>query len=197
MRLQISSGQGPTECELAVGKFLNSIIKEFKDIVVLEKVKGQNNGTYKSVIISTNKDLKLLDGSIKWICESPYRPKHKRKNWFIQVSIISDVKEKELDEKYIRFETFRCQGNGGQNVNKVESGVRVIYKPLNLITESTEERTQLMNKKIALKKLKLIIENINRDSKRNNKIECWKENMAIERGNAIRVYTGMNFTLGK
>lgn len=195
MRLQISSGQGPIECELAVGKFLDSIIKEFKDIEVVEKVKGQHMGTYKSVIISSDKNLKLLEGSIKWICESPYRPKHKRKNWFINVSIISDVKKNELDEKCIRFETFRCQGNGGQNINKVESGVRVIYKPLNLVTESTEERTQLMNKKIVLRKLKSMIENINKESEINNKVECWKENMDIERGNAIRIYNGMNFIL--
>lgn len=79
MRLQISSGQGPNECELAVGKFLNSIMNEFKDIVILEKAEGKYPDTFKSIIIESKKDLSKLEGSIKWICESPYRPKHKRK----------------------------------------------------------------------------------------------------------------------
>lgn len=195
MRLQISSGQGPNECELAVGKFLNSIMNEFKDIVVLEKAEGKYPNTFKSIIIESKKDLSKLEGSIKWICESPYRPKHKRKNWFIQVSIISNIKKNVIDEKYIRFETFRCQGNGGQNVNKVESGARVIYPPLNLVCESTEERTQFMNKKIALKKLKSLVDNMNEEYETNNKIERWKENWGIERGNPTRTYKGLDFIL--
>lgn len=129
MRLQITSGQGPSECELAVGKFLDSILEEFKDIIIMEKVKGKYYNTFKSVIIESNEDLSGILGSIKWICESPYRTKHKRKNWFIQVSEVSKIEKNIIDEKDIRYETFRCQGNGGQNVNKVEwskSGLPII-----------------------------------------------------------------------
>lgn len=193
MRLQISSGQGPNECELAVGKFIDSIMEEFKDVVVIEKAEGKYPKAFKSIIIESSKDLSEIIGTIQWICESPYRIKHKRKNWFIQVSRISSVEKNIINEKSIRFQTFRCQGNGGQNVNKVESGVRVIYEPLNLVCEATEERTQFMNKNIALKKLNILIESINEEIKMNNKIECWKENLSIERGNSVRVYKGMSF----
>lgn len=197
MRLQITSGQGPSECELAVGKFLDSILEEFKDIIIMEKVEGKYYNTFKSVIIESNEDLSGILGSIKWICESPYRTKHKRKNWFIQVSEVSKIEKNIIDEKYIRYETFRCQGNGGQNVNKVESGVRVFYQSLNISCEATEERTQLMNKKIALKKLKLLIDNMNKESEISNKAGRWKENFELIRGNPVRVYKGINFILSK
>lgn len=153
MRLQISSGNGPEECELAVRKFLDSIKKEFKNLEIVETSKGKYKATYKYVVVESTDDLSFLEGSIKWICESPYRKNHKRKNWFIDVSVISGIQEYYLDEDLIKFETFRCSGNGGQNVNKVESGVRAIYEPLKLIVEATEERNQKMNKNIAIRKL--------------------------------------------
>ena len=115
MRLQISSGNGPEECELAVRKFLDSIKKEFKNLEIVETSKGKYKDTYKYVVVESTDDLSFLEGSIKWICESPYRKNHKRKNWFIDVSVISGIQEYYLDEDLIKFETFRCSGNGGQN----------------------------------------------------------------------------------
>ena len=193
MRLQISAGNGPEECELAVRKFLDSIKKEFKNLEIVETSKGKYKDTYKYVVVESTDDLSFLEGSIKWICESPYRINHKRKNWFIDVSVISDVQEYHINEELIKFETFRCGGNGGQNVNKVESGVRAIYEPLNLIIEATEERNQKMNKDIAIKKLKEVVRNMNRYSLIENKCERWQENKAIERGNEIRIYKEMKF----
>lgn len=193
MRIQISSGNGPAECELAVGKFLDSIKNEIKNFKIVEAGEGKYKDTYRYVIIESSEDLSFLEGSIKWICESPYRKNHKRKNWFIDVSVISDVQEYNINEELIKFETFRCSGNGGQNVNKVESGVRAIYEPLNLIVEATEERNQKMNKNIAVRKLKEAIRNMNKSLMIENKSERWHENKDIERGNEIRIYKGKKF----
>ena len=193
MRLQISSGNGPEECELAVRKFLDSIKKEFKNLEIVETSKGKYKDTYKYVVVESTDDLSFLEGSIKWICESPYRKNHKRKNWFIDVSVISGIQEYYLDEDLIKFETFRCSGNGGQNLNKVESGVRAIYEPLNLILEATEERNQKMNKNIAIRKLEKAVKDLNNKALKDNSCERWLENKAIERGNEIRIYKGKKF----
>jgi len=193
VRLQISSGNGPEECELAVGKFLDSIKKEFKNFKIVEAGKGKYKDTYKYVIIESSEDLSFLEGSIKWICESPYRKNHKRKNWFIDVSVINEEKEYYIDKDLIKFETFRCSGNGGQNVNKVETGVRAIYKPLDLIVEATEERSQKMNKNIAIRKLEEAVRNLNNKSVQDNIFERWIENKSIERGNEMRIYKGEKF----
>jgi len=193
LRLQISSGNGPEECELAVRKFLDSIKKEFKNLEIVETSKGKYKDTYKYVVVESTDDLSFLEGSIKWICESPYRKNHKRKNWFIDVSVISGIQEYYLDEDLIKFETFRCSGNGGQNVNKVESGVRAIYELLNLIVEATEERNQKMNKNIAIRKLEKAVKDLNNKALKDNSCERWLENKAIERGNEIRIYKGKKF----
>ena len=193
MRLQISAGNGPEECELAVRKFLDSIKKEFKNLEIVETSKGKYKDTYKYVVVESTDDLSFLEGSIKWICESPYRKNHKRKNWFIDVSVISGIQEYYLGEDLIKFETFRCSGNGGQNVNKVESGVRAIYELLNLIVEATEERNQKMNKNIAIRKLEKAVKDLNNKALKDNSCERWLENKAIERGNEIRIYKGKKF----
>lgn len=91
MIIQISSGQGPVECELAVSKLLEALQLEYQDIEVLSARKSKTDNCYTSVLFSTGEDLSFLEGSIQWICQSPFRPHHKRKNWFVDVSIIPEM----------------------------------------------------------------------------------------------------------
>lgn len=91
MIIQLSSGQGPTECELAVKKLFNSLCKEYPDIQLLSSHASKASECYSSILFSTECDLSHLEGSIQWICKSPYRPNHKRKNWFVDVSIIPEA----------------------------------------------------------------------------------------------------------
>lgn len=201
MRIQISSGQGPEECELAVGLLFEQLQREGKNISLISRVNGRKKGGFSSIVFETEEDLSGLEGSVQWICKSPYRPEHKRKNWYVDVSILEQLPRTEellaqniLAQKMpVRFETFRCGGKGGQNVNKVETGVRVIHIPTGISVVSTEARTQHMNKKLAMNRLCDILAAQNLQGERKEKELAWLEHTRLERGNPVRVYEGRNF----
>lgn len=196
MIIQLSSGQGPAECELAVRLLFQSLKQEFPDLKAVGMKEGSRPDTYSSIIAESAQDLSFLEGSVQWICRSPYRPEHKRKNWFVDVSLIPDY-ECPSREAEIRFERFHCGGKGGQNVNKVETGVRLIHMPTGITVTATEERSQYMNKKRAMEKLELELSKLERKAREKQENEAWKEHNRIVRGQAVRVYEGMGFRLKK
>lgn len=192
MIYQISSGQGPAECELGVAKFLAYLQKHYK-ISVLETSQGYYENTYRSVRITTDTDLSQFVGSVQWVCPSPYRIGHKRKNWFLDFSSCAEAETEVFDPKQVLFETFRSSGKGGQNVNKVETGVRVIYLPTGQIGFSTDERSQYLNRQKALERLQNAVENENRKKRAEVKNDNWGRHTSLERGNARVKFEGRYF----
>ncbi len=192
MIVQLSSGQGPSECELAVLKLYEALKKEYPDIEFLSAHEAREKGCYTSIIFTTERDLSDLEGSIQWICRSPFRPNHKRKNWFVDVSIIPEM-ENICKDQDIRFERFHSGGKGGQNVNKVETGVRLIHIPMGITVTSTSERSQYANKKDALEKLNVILSQRELAEKQKQVNSAWREHTKIVRGNPVRVYEGEGF----
>ena len=208
---QVTSGFGPAECELAVAKFAE-FAREKLQCGLVASTDGCRPGTYRSVVLSTpwreDEDeppaLEPFVGSVLWTCRSPFRPMHKRKNWFIRVTrnaapVENPYHVKQLwNERYVRFETFRCSGNGGQNVNKVETGVRASYgapymgfEPVTVVC--TTHRTQLANKREAVRLLRELVKGqarANRNLKRN---ERWQEHARLERGHPVAVFEGEKF----
>lgn len=195
MIIQISSGQGPSECELCVVKLYESLKKEYNDIEIIEKHAGGKRGCWTSVLLRTGSDLSCLEGSVQWICQSPFRPGHKRKNWFIDISIIPEAESTYHGNAAasIRFERFHSGGKGGQNVNKVETGVRLTHVPSGITVTSTAEISQYLNRKDAMDKLEAALSGKDAADKARQKKAAWREHGELTRGNPVRVYKGEGF----
>lgn len=201
--IQITAGQGPDECALAVKHVMHQLMEGGRkmglEVELLEAIGGSKNGTYISVLIAL-KGIKLLDftclwqGTIKWVCQSPYRPTHKRKNWFVAVDVLMPTANDELlDKKQVQFQTMKASGPGGQHVNTTNSAVRITHIPTGITIKASEEKSQHMNKKLALSRLLLLLEEKNYFQKASKAKEKWKRHQSLKRGNPIRLFLGRKF----
>lgn len=174
------------------GKISGLPAKHYK-ISVLETSQGYYENTYRSVRITTDTDLSQFVGSVQWVCPSPYRIGHKRKNWFLDFSSCAEAETEVFDPKQVLFETFRSSGKGGQNVNKVETGVRAIYLPTGQTSVCTDERSQYLNKQKAVARLRQMVQSENQQKQAVIRNENWGRHTSLERGNARVKFEGRYF----
>jgi peptide chain release factor len=195
--IQLTSGKGPAECERVVHLILEKIKQDLKTKEILieeiELIKGKMDRTLLSALIklkghNLSEFCNSWEGTIQWVGQSPFRKLHKRKNWFVGVACFDLVKKHSWTEKDFSFQTLRSSGPGGQNVNKVESAVRVIHVPSGLSATSSDERSQLQNKKLAREKLiqKLLWKDIENGDEMTQK--QWMKHNTLERGNPLKIF---------
>lgn len=205
--LQISSGRGPEECCWVVAqltRYLLNLGQEEKIAAeLLEAVPGDTAATMRSALIALEKDESLENfiarwtGTVQWIGKSMFRARHKRKNWFVSVTSFQPVEPNELGIANIRVETMRSSGPGGQHVNKTESAIRVTDTTTGISAIAQEERSQYLNKKLALARLHQLKKQMNNQAHQNFDQRRWQQHNSLERGNAIRVFEGLDFNLKK
>jgi peptide chain release factor len=202
--LQVTSGQGPEECALAAYHIVQRIMQESQRqglaFALIEPVLGPMRDTYLSALVSiTGEGSRIFatgwEGTIQWICQSPYRPAHKRKNWFAGVDIFTppDEKQSALMQRDVIFETMRASGPGGQHVNTTDSAVRAIHKPTGIAVVAREERSQHMNKKLALAKLANLLNKQHMLHHAQIEKTKWQKHKELERGKPVKIFIGKEF----
>ncbi len=203
--LQLTANTGPEECCLAVRKALQVLLRECADTgvsaEVLEDVPGEKPGNLRSVLLALEGDAAPAAalrwrGSVQWSCSSPYRPGHKRKNWFIGAEVFEpDVPNagEALRDKDLRFETLRASGPGGQHVNKTDSAVRATHLPTGLSVKVQTERSQHANKRLARALLAHKLTSAAAEDAQTARAERWLQHHGVERGNPTRQFKGEGF----
>ena len=151
--LQLSTGQSPAECQIFAQFVLHKILREAETAGVAAELLSQTtskHGISSATFAFNGAGAEALAqrwlGTLQWICNSPIRPKHPRKNWYIGVFRLPHIPTLP-DDNSIRFETCRAGGKGGQHVNKTDSAVRATHLATGVSVRVKSERSQHANKK--------------------------------------------------
>jgi len=206
--LAIHSGAGGTEAQdwadMLFRMYLRWGEQNNFNMKILDMLEGDGAGI-KSVSIEVEGEfaygfLKAENGVHRLVRISPFDANKKRHTSFASVFVYPEVDDTiviEINPADLRTDTYRSGGKGGQNVNKVETAVRITHIPTNTVAACQTERSQLQNRMNAMKMLKAKLYQLELEKQEAESDEVEKGKMKIEWGSQIRSYVFHPYTMVK
>ncbi|UOP04279.2 peptide chain release factor H [Conchiformibius kuhniae] len=198
--LLVSAAQGPAECRLFARFVCQTLLREAAQAGLSAEYADQTpcrHGILSAVLTvrgtGAARAAQNWTGSWQWVCRSPLRLQHPRKNWFVGVSLLPEAVLPDTAGE-VRFHTCRASGNGGQHVNKTDSAVRAVHTPTGVAVKVQNRRSQHANKQQAKRLLADKLAHLRRHAQQQADRHTHRQRHQLERGNPVRVCYGNPFT---
>lgn len=194
--LLLSSGRGPRECELAVVRLAAVLEREAgtAGLLVAADVVGSGSlaaGARSLALTVSGPQARewavAQEGPVRWVAVSPLRPRHQRRNWFVEVFVEEErALPPPFDDAAVVYQAVRSGGPGGQRRNKVATAVRAEHVPSGRVVIASTERTLAANQAIARARLAAHLDADAAADRARAGARRWRRHDHVTRGNAVR-----------